>query len=1208
MVIKRFRNFLLFLCLFLVAISLIFISVYHYFSVEKSDIIKQNKEELRSISVLKIKEISGWYTDEISDAQTIASDLHLVGQVENWVLNPTVSSKNELIEILDQISREHGYLSVSVVSSDFLNFVTSSKEQGYFDSINVNLLKSNLFPGSGFSSDLYKCPISESICIDFIAPILNKKSEPIAVAIFRHNPDNFLFPLVQNWPVPSATSETLILRKEKDSILFLNNLRHVSNAALNLRISLDEKNVPAVIAANGYRGFVDGYDYRKVPVLAYVDSVPGTPWFFVAKVDQNELFDNLFFKTANPIAISLLLTFLISILFYLFYVNQQKNNFRKLYHSQQLFKTTLYSIGDAVITTDDYGRVKNVNHIAEVITGWTESEARERSIEEVFEIINEKNRKRVVNPVKNVIEKGIVEGLANHSLLVSKQGNEIPIAYSGAPIFDGNGTIVGVVLVFRDQTKERRQHNDMIEAQREMATLLSNLPGMAYQCLNDAGLTMEFVSRGCEALTGYFSSELENNQIVSYRDIIYSDDMQNVLREVKDAIDKHTVFQREYRINAKNGDVKWVWEKGQGIYNLSGELIAFEGFIIDISERKKAEESMRSSEHLFQTLAENTTVGIFRTDEYGLTTYVNPSLCELAGFKGDGTLKAGWIRCVHPDDYEEIEAGWERSFTDKNIWKAEYRFMHGDGKIVFVKGQAMPEFNEHRELVGYIGTISDNTESINASETLLNANKLLRTIIDNIPDPVFMKDMEGRKLFANFADVENCGCNSEEELLGKNDFDVYPQEIATKYWDDDQQVLLRGIPVLRKEEKLVTFRNITKWMITSKIPFRDLNGKIVGLIGVAHDITLLKRNEDEMLRLTKVITQSPVSIVITNMTGDIEYVNPKFSEVTGYSFDEVSGKNPRILKSGSQQSDFYSELWKTVLGGVDWHGELQNKKKNGDLFWENVIISPILNDEKEITHFVAIKEDITEKKKMLEELIQAKTKAEESDRLKSSFLANMSHEIRTPLNSILGFSNFLTSEDDLSSDEKVDFSNIINKSAESLLQIINDIIDISSLETGQLKTFFTHPQVNGILKSIHTVFLLKLIEINKSHLFLTLLLKEDISIYTDEHRLIQIFTNLLNNAVKFTSRGEIAFGVESYDDKKVNFIVSDTGMGIRPDVQESIFERFRQGEEDTTRKFGGNGLGLSIVKNLVELMGGKITLESELEVGSKFRFWLPRNS
>jgi len=1328
MVSKKIRSILFYIGMFLVGITMIVLGVYSYFSGEKEEIRKQKKQELETIANLKITEISAWYVDEIHDAQIISEGKHLLSMVEDWILTPSATVETKLKEQLEQLAIEHDYQTVSIFSVDLKHSITSQKEQGHIDSSIVRFANAALLSKTAHSTDLYRCPVDGKIYIDFIVPVLNLIGEPIAVATFKHDPETFLFPLVQDWPVHSRTSETLILRKDGEDVLFLNNLRHNKQAALNLRIPLTEKNVPAVIAANGYRGFVVGNDYRKIPVLAYVDSIPGTPWYFVAKIDNQELFNNFFFETASPIIVSIVLILLLLLLFYFYYINQQKNSFKKQYQSQQEFKTTLYSIGDAVITTNSLGQVLYLNPVAEKLTGWTEQEARNKPIQDVFVIINEESRLAVESPVRLVIENGKTVGLANHTLLISKQGDEIPIADSGAPIFDRHGIITGVVLVFRDQTIERRHQKAIIEKQRELSTLLSNLPGMAYRCKDDVSWTMEFVSKGCEPLTGYSSEELENNLVISYEDLIYPDDRQMVRESVQTAFNGHTFFQLEYRIIRKDGQLTWVWEKGQGIYNEKGDLIALEGFISDITEKKKAEEAffqseeifnhfmkfspvyvffkdenirslrlsqnfeqmlgrpmsellgknmdelfpsdfakkmilddqqilkegkeivveeefngrnymtikfpvkiggkptylagftmditdrkrmekaLSASEHLFQTLAENVSVGIFRTDSQGMTYYVNPMWCKLAGMDSQHALGKGWINNVHPDDRSVLIEDWEKATFEHHVSNAEYRFVHSDGNIVWVKGQAVSEMNEKGELLGYIGSITDITESIKVAERLHNSNELLRTFIDNIPDAVYMKDIEGRKMIANKADVENCGFNSEEELIGKNDFQMFPKEIASKFWEDDQRVLQTGIPVLHREEKLENLRNKTKWLISSKIPLRDSSGKIVGLVGIGHDITRRKKAEDEMLKLTKAIAQSPVSIVITNVTGRIEYVNPKFSEVTGYTSEEAIGKNPRILKSGTHSSQFYSEMWKTILAGNDWKSEFHNKKKNGELYWENVNISPVLNDKGEIINFIAVKEDITEKKKILEELISAKERAEESDRLKSSFLANMSHEIRTPLNSILGFSNFLTNEEGLTWEEKRDFSNIINKSAESLLQIINDIIDISSLETGQLKTFFNHLPVNPILRSLHTVFSLKLIEINKSHLFLTLLEKEELMIYADENRFIQIITNLLNNAIKFTARGEICFGVEDFDEEKVSFIVSDTGIGIRPEVQDTIFERFRQGEEDTTRTFGGNGLGLSIVKNLVELMGGEIWLESEVGIGSKFRFWLPRKA
>jgi signal transduction histidine kinase len=250
--------------------------------------------------------------------------------------------------------------------------------------------------------------------------------------------------------------------------------------------------------------------------------------------------------------------------------------------------------------------------------------------------------------------------------------------------------------------------------------------------------------------------------------------------------------------------------------------------------------------------------------------------------------------------------------------------------------------------------------------------------------------------------------------------------------------------------------------------------------------------------------------------------------------------------------------------------------------------------------------DITESVKVIADLEQAKNKAEESDRLKSTFLANMSHEIRTPLNTILGFSSILISEEEISSREREEYSSIINRSSENLLQIINDILDLSKLETGQLKIFKTQINVQTVLDELNMVFMKRLVEIGKVNIRLRMSAPHaPLFLNLDRVRFYQIFMNLLSNSIKFTEKGEIRYGISEVADDQVCFFVSDTGIGIEKGLQSTIFERFRQVNESNTRRHGGTGLGLSIVKNMVELMGGNITVDSEAGKGTTFRFTLP---
>ena len=378
------------------------------------------------------------------------------------------------------------------------------------------------------------------------------------------------------------------------------------------------------------------------------------------------------------------------------------------------------------------------------------------------------------------------------------------------------------------------------------------------------------------------------------------------------------------------------------------------------------------------------------------------------------------------------------------------------------------------------------------------------------------------------------------------------------------------------------------------------------LYSTVHDVTERKLAKAKVYKLTASIEQSPLSVVITDLNGVIEYVNPYFSILTGYDSNELIGNNPKILNSGVQSKAFYKELWNTILAGNRWEGEICNKKKNGDLFWESAIISPLKNKNGEILNFVGIKEDISGRKKMIEELVLAKEKAEESDRLKSAFLANMSHEIRTPMNGILGFTNLLL-EPNLDNDTKDEFIRLINQSGQRMLNTVNDLVEISKIEAGMVKVYISPINVYECINNLIGFFQIQAqkkglalifdVELSLTHLILS----------TDIGKLESILTNLIKNAIKFTTKGSITVYYIIVDGF-VEFCIKDTGIGVSQHYLSAIFNRFQQADIGETRAFEGSGLGLAITKSYVEMLGGKIWIESIEDEGSQFYFTLPFSS
>ena len=368
------------------------------------------------------------------------------------------------------------------------------------------------------------------------------------------------------------------------------------------------------------------------------------------------------------------------------------------------------------------------------------------------------------------------------------------------------------------------------------------------------------------------------------------------------------------------------------------------------------------------------------------------------------------------------------------------------------------------------------------------------------------------------------------------------------------------------------------------------------------EITLLKEKTGLQIKTCfHTIEKAPVVIFITNEKGIIEYVNAKFIEITGYSFEESVGKNPSMLKSGHQAKSIYYEMWETILAGYEWKGEFINKRKNGELYWADVSISSIQDETGKLAHFIAIQNDITIQKQQKIELQQAKERAEENDKLKTLFLSNLSHEIRTPMNGILGFSDLLK-DPILTLQERLHYVSIIEQSGQRMLALINDIVDISKIEAGQVTISYEKFDVSLLGKDLFDFFKL---EAQKKSIELTYLPQlEHCVIESDLNKINQILSNLIRNAIKFTEKGNIEFGF-TLQQNQLTFFIHDTGIGIHPELQGVIFERFRQANISAYKAEEGIGLGLSICKSFVEMLGGTIWVDSELDKGSTFYFTIP---
>ena len=450
----------------------------------------------------------------------------------------------------------------------------------------------------------------------------------------------------------------------------------------------------------------------------------------------------------------------------------------------------------------------------------------------------------------------------------------------------------------------------------------------------------------------------------------------------------------------------------------------------------------------------------------------------------------------------------------------------------------------------------------------------------------------------------------------------YPDEIPDNYsiWekllhpdDKDRMVLFinnfinSNLRVYEAEFRLKHKNGNYIWIKSRATVQRDENGKAIRMLGTHRDITEEKKSESELKKLHQALMQSPISVVITDKDGYIEFFNPAFCKVTGWKDQEILGKKPSILKSGFQPASFYEKLWKTISSGNEWQGEFKNKKKNGEYYWELASISPIKNNFGTITHYVKIAENISYLKKIEKDLKKAKQEAEIANNYKNHFLANMSHEIRTPINTIIGFSELIKNEN-LPAQKRNKYSGIIEENSQSLLRLIDDIIDVAKIEANELKIKKEACSLGDLFSELEITYTNFLKGKQKQNLDLIFQIPDEAHhdvIFTDPYRLKQIINNLFLNALMYTDKGNIEVGYTILNENKLRFYVSDTGSGIPSHRLKNIFTRFAQTEETIASDSSGSGLGLSICKDLTNLLGGDINVKSVEGEGSVFFLTLP---
>jgi len=902
---------------------------------------------------------------------------------------------------------------------------------------------------------------------------------------------------------------------------------------------------------------------------------------------------------------------------------------------------------------------------------------------------------------------------------IHKNGSTFHVEVSANIVRNLAGDPVNMLASFEDITEHRQAVALQAESEISYRELYNNVADAIY-ILDENGTFLD-VNDGAVKMYG-FPREILVGKNPSFVSAPGKNDLDAVLKMIKKALDGESQ-QFEFWGKRANGetflkDVRMF----PGKYFGRNVLIAMAQ---DITDRKKAEIALQESERRFRELIELAVDGILLGAPDGSIIGANSYMQKLTGRPLDKLIGININDIFDPNTVLEMPFRYDLLKKGETVF-SERNLLHMDGTSIPIEmhTKMMPNGS-------YQSIFRNVTERKKAEEILRESEIKFKSLVESTSDIIWETNIEGKYTYIS-PQLENLLGYTPQEAIGKSPFDFIVNENIKEIIDNSDSIVKKASPFSAHVNKYKHRNGHILFFETSGVPVFNASGKLSGYRGISRDITQRYLAEKELHKLSLVVHQSPNTVIITNLEGKMEYVNPAGCANSGYSTEELIGKSPSIFRSGITSFKTYESLWKTIKSGEEWRGVFHNRKKNGELYWESAFIVPLRDAEGNIMHYLGVKEDITnklkaetalkeseeryrqlfegspdaiiladietgmlmdanatacnllgrsldeirkmhqtmihppvkkafavdafqehvsssltsepartiesfvlrsdgqeipvdilasvitiggrqilqgvfrnitERKLAQEELLKAKEKAEASDKLKSAFLNNISHELRTPLNGIIGFSEMLIQMDNTEEDRH-EFSKMIKRSSSRLINTITSYMDMSMIVSGITDINKGSFSLNQFLEKINKHTIETCTSHNNNLKVNTIAPEGETEITTDENLLTKIFEHIIDNAVKFTKEGSITIGYKPIAGNH-QFYVSDTGKGISEESLSVIFEVFMQADLSTSRGYEGSGVGLSIAKGFVKLLGGEMWVESQSGKGSTFYFSVP---
>ena len=786
--------------------------------------------------------------------------------------------------------------------------------------------------------------------------------------------------------------------------------------------------------------------------------------------------------------------------------------------------------------------------------------------------------------------------------LIHPDGGVRWICGRGEVEFDANGQPLWMRGVNFETTQARFASEQLARNEAFLRSLLDSSAD-SIKVLTQEGKILSVNRSGLAALDVTDASLVEGRDWLSFWEMEYA----ALATEALDAARSGSVGRFQGIWPATNGTLKRWDVIVTSIGDTAGQSQRLVCISRDITEMHDLSKARQETEDRFRMLADNIAQFAWMTNEAGEMVWYNQRWFDYTGATFDQVKGWSWENLHHPHHRERVMTRFRQAIQAGTDWEDTFPILGKDGNYRWFLSRARAIRNENGEVVRWFGTNTDITERLAADQALTRTHAQLKSIVDAAADAIITVDSKGQILSANSA-VKPIFGYLPKELVGRQIEElISPADNRHLEASNGNRLQRIGFLIGKGRECHGRRKDGTVAILETSFSESQVGAKRF-LGGILRDITDRKRTEEVLRIRTRAIESATNGIVITDAqspSNAIIYVNPAFEQLTGYAADEVIGKDHQFLEGPETDHSLSAVIQRAFQNREECHVTILHYRKDGSRFWNDLHISPVEDEFGNVTHFIGIQSDVTNRIRYEHRLREAQEQANSANRSKSQFLANMSHEIRTPLTAILGCADTLFRK--MKDPDPKAVVRMIRDQGYLLMAILNDVLDLSKIEAGKLEIRIESCDLVSILGEVYN---LMQSQASEKGIALRIAYQTRIpeQIRTDPVRLRQILLNFVSNAIKFTSSGHVEIQVACLNDPdqaRLKITVEDTGIGIASDRLQSIFEAFAQERNPLTSRIPGTGLGLTICQKLVQMLGGTINVTSEERTGSRFTVDLP---